>query len=184
MMAEYPAIEDHGLIGDLQTVALVTDDGNIDWFCSPRFDSPSIFASLLDQEIGGHFKITPVADRYVSRQLYLPGTAILITRYMTPDGVAEVTDFMPVTGTEATDRHRLVRLVRIVRGQMSFTVECSPAFDYARQPHKTEITEHGVAFHGDAFSVNLSLVASSDMPADRRAQIEHSPDGGIRAEVT
>jgi GH15 family glucan-1,4-alpha-glucosidase len=95
-MDRYPNIGDHGLIGDLQTGALVTTDGTVDWFYCPRFDSPSVFASLLDADKGGHFRIAPDRDDYVSRQLYLPETAILITRFMTADGVGEVHDFMPV----------------------------------------------------------------------------------------
>ena len=97
-MARYPNISDHGLIGDLQTAALVTTDGTVDWFCCPRFDSPSVFGSLLDADKGGYFRVAPDRDDYVSKQLYFPDTAILITRFMTPDGVGEVTDFMPVTG--------------------------------------------------------------------------------------
>jgi hypothetical protein len=98
-----------GLIGDLQTAALVTTDGMVDWFCCPRFDSPSVFASLVDADKGGHFRIAPDRDDFVSRQLYLSGTAILITRFMTPDGVGEVRDFMPVTpGTVLRWQHRLV----------------------------------------------------------------------------
>src|SRR5438552_2785123 len=82
-MDRYPNISDHGLIGDLQTAALVTTDGCIDWFCSPRFDSPSVFASLLDADKGGYFRIAPATDKYVSRQLYFPDTAMLITRFLT-----------------------------------------------------------------------------------------------------
>src|ERR1035438_1461491 len=88
-MARYPNISDHGLIGDLQTAALVTTDGTVDWFCCPRFDSPSVFGSLLDADKGGYFRVAPDRDDYVSRQLYFPDTAILITRFMTPDGVGE-----------------------------------------------------------------------------------------------
>ena len=98
-MNRYPDIGDHGLIGDLQTAALVSGDGTVDWFCCPRFDSPSVFASLLDAERGGHFRIAPEAEHYVTRQLYFPDTAMLITRFMTPEGVGEVVDFMPVAGT-------------------------------------------------------------------------------------
>src|ERR1700743_2317055 len=108
-VARYPNISDHGLIGDLQTAALVTTDGTVDWFCCPRFDSPSVFASLLDADRGGYFRIAPDRDDYVSKQLYFPDTAILITRFMTPDGVGEVHDFMPVITGAATDRHRLGR---------------------------------------------------------------------------
>src|SRR4029450_10438574 len=100
LMRRYPEISDHGLIGDLQTSALVATDGQIDWFCTPRFDSPSIFASLLDQERGGRFRIAPSNDEYVTRQLSFPDTAILITRFMTPDGVGEVVDFMPIATPE------------------------------------------------------------------------------------
>ena len=133
-MNRYPNIGDHGLIGDLQTAALVTTDGTLDWFCCPRFDSPSIFASLLDAERGGFYRIAPDRDDYVSKQLYLPDSAILVTRFMTPDGVGEVHDFMPVIEGAATDRHRLVRNIRVVRGVMRFTIEIQPRFDYGRQP--------------------------------------------------
>src|ERR1700728_4637456 len=85
-MARYPNISDHGLIGDLQTAALVASDGTIDWFCCPRFDSPSVFGSLLDSERGGYFRIRPATESYVTRQLYFPDTAMLITRFMTDDG--------------------------------------------------------------------------------------------------
>jgi len=115
-VARYPSISDHGLIGDLQTAALVTTDGCVDWFCCPRFDSPSVFASILDADHGGYFRIAPDRDDYVSKQLYFPDTAILITRFLTPDGVGELHDFMPIAGTHATDRHRLVRQIRVVRG--------------------------------------------------------------------
>src|ERR671920_744439 len=118
--SSYPSIADHGLIGDLQTSALVSTDGTIDWFCCPRFDSPSVFASLLDSRRGGYFAIRPATEGFVTKQLYLPGTAILITRFLTPDGVGEVYDFMPVIEGRATDRHRLVRLLRVVGGTMRF----------------------------------------------------------------
>src|SRR5437868_14518375 len=148
-MNRYPDISDHGLIGDLQTAALVTTDGTLDWFCTPRFDSPSVFASLLDADRGGYYKIAPDRDDYVTRQLYLPDTAILITRFMTPDGVGEVHDFMPVIRGGATDRHRLVRNIRVVRGTMRFAMDLQPRFNYARTPHKLEISEQGAMFHAD-----------------------------------
>src|SRR5213075_2630864 len=85
-MERYPNISDHGLIGDLQTAALVSTDGTVDWFCCPRFDSPSVFASLLDADKGGYFRICPDASNYTTRQLYFPDTAILITRFLTPTG--------------------------------------------------------------------------------------------------
>src|SRR5918995_5907221 len=133
-MDRYPEISEHGLIGDLQTAALVSTDGTIDWFCCPRFDSPSIFASLLDHDRGGHFHIGPDRDDYVSRQLYLPDTAILITRFVSSDGVGEGLDFMPVLEGRATDRHRLVRLGRVGGGAMGFRMGVQPRFGFGRKP--------------------------------------------------
>jgi hypothetical protein len=93
--ARYLPIAEHGLIGDLHTVALVGTDGTIDWYCCPRFDSPSVFAAILDADHGGLFRISPDSDGWSSKQLYLPDTNILITRFLMPEGVAEVQDFMP-----------------------------------------------------------------------------------------
>ncbi|MBV9383616.1 MAG: glycoside hydrolase family 15 protein, partial [Streptosporangiaceae bacterium] len=177
-MARYPNISDHGLIGDLQTAALVTTDGTVDWFCCPRFDSPSVFASLLDADHGGHFRVAPDRDDYVSKQLYLPDTAILITRFMTPDGVGEVQDFMPVTGGGATDRHRLVRQFRVVRGTMRFRFDVRPGFDYARQPHKLDLSENGAVFESDDMELTLHWARPSDESLrERDLHIERHGDG-------
>ncbi|MGZ8651879.1 MAG: trehalase-like domain-containing protein, partial [Actinomycetota bacterium] len=128
-MNSYPLISEHGLIGDLQTAALVSTGGTVDWLCLPRFDSPSVFASLLDADRGGRFRIAPVGTNYVSKQLYFPDTAVLITRFMSPDGVGEVADFMPVDDPyHASGRHQLIRVLRVVRGQMTFILECQPRF--------------------------------------------------------
>ena len=122
----------------------------MDWFCCPRFDSPSVFASLLDADKGGHFRIAPDRDDYVSKQLYLPGTAILTTRFMTPDGVGEVQDFMPVITGDPTDRHRLVRNhAGAARHHALRTCDLQPRFDYGRQQHKLTVSEHGAVFEGD-----------------------------------
>ncbi|MEU6769855.1 glycoside hydrolase family 15 protein [Streptomyces sp. NPDC046759] len=145
-MDDYPLIENHGLIGDLQTAALVTTEGVVDWFCSPRFDSPSVFGALLDREKGGHCTVRPAHRMHATKQLYLPDTAILVTRFMTEAGAGEVLDFMPVTGTTATSRHRLVRLVRCVRGSMTFQVDIAPRFGYGRKKHQLHITPHGAVF--------------------------------------
>jgi GH15 family glucan-1,4-alpha-glucosidase len=155
----YPNISDHGLIGDLQTAALVTTSGCVDWLCAPRFDSPSVFASLLDADKGGYCWIRPDRDDYVTRQLYLPDTAILVTRFMTPDGVGEVQDFMPIAGHVATERHRLVRNIRVVRGTMRFAIEIKPGFDYGRTPHKLDFSEHGAMFHTDGQAMGVYAIA-------------------------
>ena len=99
-MSQYPLIADHGLIGNLQTAALVSIDGTIDWFCAPRFNSPSIFGCLLDDDQGGHFRVRPTVDAFNRHQLYYPDTAILVTRFLTEAGVGEVIDFMPIASTE------------------------------------------------------------------------------------
>jgi len=182
-METYPPIENHGLIGDLQTAALVSTDGTLDWFCVPRFDSPSVFGSLLDPERGGHFSIRPATTDYVSRQLYLPGTAILITRFMTPDGVGEVIDFMPIAGAVATDRHRLIRLGRVVRGQLRFVVECRPAFDYGRAQHEMEAENRCVTFRSGSTTMRLSTVAPLEGPLVPDSAID-VVDGGVRIEAT
>jgi GH15 family glucan-1,4-alpha-glucosidase len=154
----YPAIEDHGLIGDLQTAALVTNDGTIDWFCAPRFDSPTVFAALLDRRRGGYFRIAPTGTAYVSKQLYLPGTSILITRFLSADGVGEVIDFMPIAGDRVTDRHRLVRMVRVVRGRMRFAFDCQPRFNYGRDGHETELSPDGAVFHSGTQVLDAALL--------------------------
>ncbi|MCW2672358.1 MAG: hypothetical protein JWP14_947 [Frankiales bacterium] len=180
-MSNSTPIADHGLIGDLQTSALITTTGTVDWFCTPRFDSPSIFASLLDERKGGHFRIAPEGNDHVTKQIYLPGTAILITRFISPTGVGELFDFMPVTGASATERHRLVRLLRVVRGSMRFVVDCQPRFDYGRLPHKTEITSNGVMFQGDdGLRVALHIARSRDVDPLEGMQVSYH-DQGVQA---
>ncbi len=180
MTDEYPPIENHGLIGDLQTAALVADDGTIDWFCAPRFDSPSIFAALVDSQRGGHFRISAERTEFVTRQLYLPGTPILITRFVSVDGVGEVIDFMPIAGDTATRQHTIVRLLRVVRGEVAFLVDCQPRFNYGRDEHETEVGEHGVTFRSRDLTVNLTA-ARRGGPFDthdiRRV------DGGVQEKV-
>jgi GH15 family glucan-1,4-alpha-glucosidase len=162
-MEDYPLIADHGLIGDLQTAALVSTDGSIDWFCAPRFDSPSVFGALLDQEQGGHFRIRPSQGAFTTKQLYFPDTAILITRFLTEAGVGEVVDFMPVTsGAHATKNHRIVRLLRCVRGRMEFDLDIAPRFDYGRQPHELSVSEDGVVFENNGSSLTLHVVREPD----------------------
>jgi GH15 family glucan-1,4-alpha-glucosidase len=175
VIERYPDISDHGLIGDLQTAALVATDGTIDWFCCPRFDSPSVFGSLLDSEKGGYFRICPEADSYVTRQLYLPETAMLITRFLTEDGVGEVTDFMPIAGAKATDRHRLVRQLRTVRGTMKFVAEIRPRFDYGRAKHRLEVTEDGVVFRSegaDGMELTLNPTGTRSLTPNGQGELE------------
>jgi GH15 family glucan-1,4-alpha-glucosidase len=152
---DYLPIGEHGVVGDLHTVALVGTNGAIDWYCTPRFDSPSVFASILDKDRGGCFRITPIDCEWTSKQLYLPDTNVLITRFLTTDGVAEVQDFMPISSGEEMHRHRLIRRIVCVRGTMKFRVECEPRFDYGRAEHDVTLHEHGVVFRSDVLTLAL-----------------------------
>ncbi|HEY1515045.1 MAG TPA: trehalase-like domain-containing protein [Solirubrobacteraceae bacterium] len=106
----YLPIAEHGIVGDLHTAALVGTDGTIDWYCPERFDGPSVFAALLDRRHGGFYRIESTDPRAVTKQLYLPDTAVLITRFLSPDGVSEIQDFMPV---ESGPRRLIRRLVGV-----------------------------------------------------------------------
>ncbi|MEV7723591.1 glycoside hydrolase family 15 protein [Streptomyces sp. NPDC087917] len=166
-MRRYPPIAEHGLIGDLQTCALVSSEGVLDWFCSPRFDSPSIFAALLDHDRGGHFSVTAEAPDATVRQLYLADTAVLVTRFLTPDGIGEVVDFMPVQEPRtATDRHQVVRLMRVVRGRVDFALECRPRFDYGRQEHRLTLDGAAARFEGPGITAHLQAVGPVRLVAD------------------
>jgi GH15 family glucan-1,4-alpha-glucosidase len=169
----YVPIENHGIIGDLYSVALVATDGTIDWYCCPRFDAPSVFASILDADRGGKYRIAPADGSGTVKQLYLPDTNVLITRFLTPHGVGEVQDFMPITsrGYERA-RHRLVRRVLCVRGDMRFRIECEPAFDYGRTPHELEIDNYGAVFS----TPDLTLALDSPVP------LTAAKRGSVRAE--
>jgi GH15 family glucan-1,4-alpha-glucosidase len=176
-MTSYPDISDHGLIGDLQTAALVATDGTVDWFCCPRFDSPSLFASLLDAGKGGYCRVRPEGEDFVTRQMYLPGTAILVTRFMTQDGVGEVSDFMPVAGHTPTSRHRLVRVLRCVRGTFRFVAEIRPRFDYARRPHKLEVSDDGAVFRSNGSELTVHAVGEPGIPlGDQGVRVEQQGD--------
>ena len=157
LAARYLPIAEHGLIGDLHTVALVGTDGTIDWYCCPRFDSPSVFAAILDAHRGGRFRIAPNSDDWGSKQLYLPDTNVLITRFLMADGVGEVQDFMV-----PAHPGRLIRRVLAVRGQMCFVVEVAPRFDYARARHEVVLTTHGALFR----SLELRLSLSTRCPLE------------------
>jgi GH15 family glucan-1,4-alpha-glucosidase len=138
----YLPIEEHGIVGDLRTVALIGTDGTVDWFCPARFDAPSLFAALLDKDKGGYFSLTARTSYAKPKQLYLPDTNILLTRFQGKDAVGEVIDFMvPETRPSGRARDLLVRQARAVRGTATFELACHPAFDYARQPHEVQVIQ-------------------------------------------
>jgi GH15 family glucan-1,4-alpha-glucosidase len=161
----YLPISEHGMVGDLQTVALVGTNGTIDWHCTPSFDSPSIFGSLLDAHNGGCFELAAAVPAK-TRQFYLPDTNVLITRFSAPDGVAEIQDFMPVGAIPEPERHRLIRRVLCIRGTMPLRARIAPRFDYGRNSHAVTETQTGVVFA--APSMTLSLTATIPVQHDER----------------
>jgi GH15 family glucan-1,4-alpha-glucosidase len=164
-MDDFLPIADHGIIGDLHTVALVGADGTIDWYCCPAFDSPSVFAAILDRKKGGYYRISPLEEDWTSKQLYFPDTNVLITRFLTPGGVGELQGFMPIARTGAErHRHQLIRRVVGVRGAIRFRVDLQPRFNYARDSHETHEYEHGVVFESETLC--LALQATRPIACD------------------
>ncbi|MEE4023749.1 glycoside hydrolase family 15 protein [Gordonia sp. PKS22-38] len=152
----YLPIADHGVIGDLRTAAVIGVDGRIDWFCCPRFDSPSVFGSLLDAERGGAWTIEQLDGDVTTRQFYLPDSNVLVTRFMSDDGVAEVQDLMPIARPH-DDHHRtrIVRRVVCVRGEVTFRMRVAPRFDYGRVPHTVSADGGRVGFTADGFALHV-----------------------------
>jgi GH15 family glucan-1,4-alpha-glucosidase len=152
----YQPIENYGIIGNMRTAALVGMNGSIDWYCSPYFDSPSVFGAILDDEKGGRFQIVPMAERVKSRQFYWPSTNILVTRFLHEDGIAELEDFMPVgLPPESKWYHHLYRRIRCVRGTVKIRMVCKPAFDYGRAAHEVKLHPHGATFVAGKQSLHL-----------------------------
>jgi GH15 family glucan-1,4-alpha-glucosidase len=171
----YKPISDYGIVGDLRTAALIGRDGSLDWLCLPRFDSPSVFAAILDAHRGGYFKIAPCAEIVRSDQLYHPRTNILVTRFLADGAVVELTDFMPVqTSRSANGPSWLVRRVQAIGGTAKIRLRCNPAFNFANEKtEKIELDQHGAMFRTSALSVHLA--ASGDLQAD---------ESGVAAEFT
>ncbi|MBL6929582.1 MAG: glycoside hydrolase family 15 protein [Rhodospirillales bacterium] len=162
----YLPIENYGMVGDLHTVALVGINGSVDWLCVPHFDSPSVFSAILDDKKGGHFRISPKSNHVTCKQFYWPDTNVLVTRFLSPQGAAELTDFMPVEeGELAPDEHRcrhLIRRVTAMRGTIELQMECRPAFNFARDDHNLEIDDNGAIFR----SRDLVLRLDTDVPLE------------------
>jgi GH15 family glucan-1,4-alpha-glucosidase len=152
----YQPIENYGLIGNLRTAALVGMDGSIDWLCLPHFDSPSVFAAILDDRKGGRFRVAPPGEGFRHKQHYWPNTNILITRFLHPEGIGEVVDYMPVAGAGGNPADQLVRRIRVVSGRLPFCLECRPAFDYARARHDTTVAGQSARFDGPRLSLGLA----------------------------
>lgn len=160
----YQPIQNYGIIGNMRTAALVGLNGSIDWLCVPHFDSPSVFAGILDDEKGGRFEIAAIDTDISPKQFYWPDTNVLVTRFHATSGVAEIQDFMPVgLLPDSPWQHQLIRRVRVTQGSMEFRVRCHPAFNYARTPHRTVITKQGAGFHSPELSLGLATDISLTM---------------------
>ncbi len=149
----YKPISDYGVIGDMRTLALVGRDGAIDWLCWPHFDSPSLFAAILDENKGGYFKVSPAGTVLKSEQHYLPDTNVLQTTFLCQGGALELLDFMAVGSAGAS---HLIRLARVTRGQVSLKMVCAPASNYAREPAQVEVSEKGATFRSGGYSLRLA----------------------------
>ncbi|KAI8142928.1 glycoside hydrolase family 15 protein [Fennellomyces sp. T-0311] len=175
----YLPIENYGIVGNLHTIALCGTDGSMDFCCYPEFDSPSVFARILDKDKGGHFSIAP--DAHVSnKQQYMPKSNVLVTRFLSDEGVAEVIDYMhrPESNQRLSSKPLLpwiIRRVSIVRGSVRIKMECYPAFNYAMDEHTTKLQPHDderyftckerVEFESKKLKMDLRFICkTSDMP--------------------
>ncbi|MEU0397112.1 glycoside hydrolase family 15 protein [Streptomyces sp. NPDC006208] len=163
--APYLPIAEHGLIGDLRTAALVGTDGTIDWYCCPSFDSPSVFAAILDADRGGAFELSAAVPAG-TKQFYFPDTNVLITRFFTEDGLGEIQDFMPVAEAGKAERHRLIRRVVCVRGTIPFQARVAPRFGYGAHRHTLRLLEGAALFASEALT--LALTATVPLECDEQ----------------
>ncbi len=161
-IGSYQPIGNYGIIGDMYTAALVSINGSIDWLCLPSFDSPSVFGAILDNQKGGRFAILSRASNTTYKQFYWPDTNVLVTRFLTSEGAAELIDFMPVL-TEGSTRRQLIRRLRVLRGCMPFHLVCQPAFNYAQDPYTCQIHSDSVIFTSNTLTLGLT----SPIPLDR-----------------
>jgi GH15 family glucan-1,4-alpha-glucosidase len=173
----YLPIADHGVIGDMRTAALVGTNGEIDWLCWPRFDAPSVFGSILDSAKGGHYRLAPAHDA-TTKQLYFPDTNVLITRFLSPEGVCEVQDFMPVHEAGSDAPQRLIRRVVGVRGSMRMRLECEPRFDYGRDHHEVVLAAGGALFRSPALSLALGAPIPLSVTATHGVESEFDVAAG------
>nr|WKN37345.1 glycoside hydrolase family 15 protein [Tunicatimonas sp. TK19036] len=165
---DYPPIENYGIVGNQHTVALVGIHGSIDFMCFPRFDSPSIFASLLDKEKGGSFQISPQLNEVDYKQMYLPDTNVLLSRFLAYEGMVEITDFMPVR--EIEKECVLIRKVTVVRGEVNFKMRCCPRFDYARAEHEVSMENDNQASFSSKGDDGTIIKLMSDVALQEEGQ--------------
>ena len=179
---KYQPIEDYGVIGDLRTIALVCKNGSIDFLCFPNFDSPSVFAALLDSEKGGYFQICPLEEKIKRKQIYLPDTNILLTRFLFDEGIGEITDFMPVA--TFCDKNIVFRSVINIKGKISYRMKCCPRFNYAKSSHIANLHKNSIIFTSKGEN-KLCLKLTSSVPLhieEGDGYAEFSLNAGEKAE--
>jgi GH15 family glucan-1,4-alpha-glucosidase len=160
----YPPIEFHGVIGDMQTVALVARDGRIPFLCLPEFDSATVFASLLDAERGGFFDIVPRLENPRHRQMYLPDSNVLLTRALADEGVCEISDFMPISRRPTPSR--IVRRVKAVRGSFEVDIRCAPRLGYGVLGHSVRVAGNEAELTAEDDSLRLRLITQVPLKKD------------------
>ncbi len=173
-------LADHGVIGNMETAALVASDGSVDYLCWPCLDSPSIFAALLDPEDGGSFIITPILDGAHALQAYVPDTNLLVTRWRAEAGSVELLDLMPHPEANSLPTRSLTRRIEVTRGKVRFVMRCRPRPDYARAAAIVSATDNGVVFDGTG--PGLCLTASVPiLPGDGEASADFELSSGEHA---
>jgi GH15 family glucan-1,4-alpha-glucosidase len=170
-------IEEYAIIGNGRSAALVSRDGSIDWLCWPRFDSPSVFAALLDEEAGGSWRIVPTVPYRASRR-YVGDSNVLATRFETAGGAAIVTDLLSIRRTSdlassLAPEHELLRLVTCESGEVELTSEFVPRPGFGRGP--VSLRDRGA--HGIALYIDGALVLL-------RSEVPHAIPEGDRASAT
>ena len=137
----FEPIENYGVIGNMQSIALVGMNGSIDFLCYPNFDSPTSLPPFSTIRRAAAFEIRPQLTNVRVRQMYLPDTNILITRFLADEGVAELTDYMPID-SDGGEPNEIVRKVAVIRGDVRFQMCCEPRFSYATSRHRLELSDH------------------------------------------
>jgi GH15 family glucan-1,4-alpha-glucosidase len=174
----FEPIENYGVIGNMRSIALVGINGSIDFLCYPNFDSPTIFAALLDDERGGSFRIQPQLGKKRVRQLYLPDTNILLTRFLADEGVAELTDYMPI-GTDGEQPNEIIRTIAVIRGEVNFKMLCRPRFNYGTRRHVVKVEDRYAIFSPE--SDDCSPLALYSTVALRREHEDLASEFKLRA---
>ena len=152
----FPQIADYGFLSDCHTCALLNSEGSIEWMCLPHFDSPSVFAAMLDRS-GGSWRVGPYGMYVPAGRRYVPGTNLIETTWMTPQGWLRVLDALTIGAwhdneegsshtrppTDYDADHLLVRIIECIQGQVQVEIVCEPMLDYGATPASWEFVESG-----------------------------------------